>query len=109
MIDVRIDSGMETATMSVLRQEPRKTRIISAVSPAAIAPSLMTPSTAARTKTDWSKSNSNFSSGGIWAWMLGSASRTRSTTSRLDAPSPLRMVISTARRPSRRTTLVCTA
>ena len=41
----------ETATISVLRHEPRKSRIISAVSPAAMAPSLSTPSTAARTKT----------------------------------------------------------
>ena len=31
IIDVRIDSGIETAMMSVLRQLPRKSRIISAV------------------------------------------------------------------------------
>ena len=31
MTEVRIDSGMETAMMSVLRQLPRKSRIISAV------------------------------------------------------------------------------
>ena len=30
MIEVRIDSGIETAMISVLRQLPRKTRIISA-------------------------------------------------------------------------------
>ncbi len=52
MIDTRIDSGMETITMSVLRQLPRKTSSMSAVSPAAMAASLTTPSTDARTKTD---------------------------------------------------------
>ena len=31
MIEVRMESGMETAMMSVLRQLPRKSRIISAV------------------------------------------------------------------------------
>ena len=39
-------------TISVLRQEPRKSRIIRAVSPAAMAASLITPSTEARTKRD---------------------------------------------------------
>ena len=82
MIDVRIDSGIETATISVLRHEPRKSRIIRAVSPAAMAPSLSTPSTAARTNTDWSKSSSIFSSGGSCAWMPGRAARTRLTTLR---------------------------
>ena len=43
MIEVRIDSGIEVATISVLRHEPRNSRIIRAVSPAAIAPSLSTP------------------------------------------------------------------
>ena len=43
MTEVRIDSGIEVATMSVLRHEPRNSRIISAVNPAAIAPSLNTP------------------------------------------------------------------
>ena len=56
MTDTRIDSGIEMATMSVLRHVPRNIRIIRAVSPAAIAPSLITPSTAARTKIDWSNS-----------------------------------------------------
>ena len=52
MIETRIDSGIETSTMSVLRQLPRKTRSMSAVSPAAMAASFTTPSTAARTKND---------------------------------------------------------
>ena len=50
--------------MSVLRQLPRKSRIMSAVRPAAIAASLTTPSTAARTKIDWSKSSVTLSSFG---------------------------------------------
>ena len=44
-IDVRIDKGIETMTMRVERQDPRNRRIISAVSPAAIAPSRTTLAT----------------------------------------------------------------
>ena len=43
---------MDRAMISVLRQEPRKSRIISAVSAAAMTPSLTTPLMAARTKSD---------------------------------------------------------
>ena len=46
MIDVRIDSGIETAMISVLRQLPRNSRIISAVRQAAISASRTTPSIA---------------------------------------------------------------
>ncbi len=62
MIDTRIESGIETMTMSVLRQLPRKTRSMRAVRPAAMPASLTTPSTAARTKTDWSKRSETLSS-----------------------------------------------
>ena len=48
----RIDSGIETAIISVLRQLPRKTRIMMAVRHAAITPSRTTPSIEARTKID---------------------------------------------------------
>ena len=48
----RIDSGMEMAMISVLRQLPRKSRIIRPVSTAAIIASRITPLTAARTKID---------------------------------------------------------
>ena len=41
--DVRIDKGIETAMMIVLRQLPRKRRIIKPVRAAAIAPSRITP------------------------------------------------------------------
>jgi len=52
MTDVRIESGMDTAMMIVLRQLPRKSRIIAAVRQAAITASRITPLTAARTKMD---------------------------------------------------------
>jgi len=43
---------MEISTTSVERHEPRNSRIISAVRPAAIAPSRSTPCTDAFTNTD---------------------------------------------------------
>jgi hypothetical protein len=52
MMDVRIDSGIETAMMIVLRQLPRKTRIMIAVRHAAITASRTTPEMDARTNTD---------------------------------------------------------
>ncbi len=63
-IEVRIESGIDTRTTSVERQEPRNTRIMSAVRPAAIAPSRKTLSMALLTKTDWSKSSWMFIPGG---------------------------------------------
>ena len=44
-------------TTRVDRHDPRNSRIISAVSPAAIAPSRSTPSTDCLTNTDWSNSS----------------------------------------------------
>ena len=44
MIEARIDSGIETAMISVLRQLPRNSRIISAVRQAAMTASRSTPS-----------------------------------------------------------------
>jgi hypothetical protein len=52
MMDVRMDSGIDTAMMRVLRQLPRKSRIMAPVRQAAMMASQMTPLTAARTKTD---------------------------------------------------------
>ncbi len=52
MIEIRIDSGIETAMISVLRQLPRNTRIISAVRHAAMSASRSTPSIDARTNSD---------------------------------------------------------
>ena len=52
MREARIDSGIEVEMMSVLRQLPRNSRIMSAVSPAASTASRTTPLMAARTKSD---------------------------------------------------------
>ena len=48
----RIASGIEIMTTNVERHEPRNSRIISAVSPAAMAPSRTTLATASLTNTD---------------------------------------------------------
>ena len=53
--DERMDRGIETAMIRVLRQLPRKTRIMMAVRQAAMMASRTTPSMDARTKIDWSK------------------------------------------------------
>jgi hypothetical protein len=45
MIDTRMDSGIEIMTIKVERHDPRNSRIISAVSPAAMAPSRTTLTT----------------------------------------------------------------
>ena len=52
MIELRIDSGIETAMMTVLRQLPRNTRIINAVRHAATSASRSTPEIEAWTNTD---------------------------------------------------------
>ncbi len=85
MTEVRIDSGIETAMISVLRQLPRKSRIIRAVRHAAMIASWMTPVIAPRTKIDWSASRSTFSSGGSVLATRGIAARMLSTTSSVEA------------------------
>ncbi len=50
--EARIDSGIDTAIMTVLRQLPKNSRIISPVSIAAMIASRITPLTDARTKMD---------------------------------------------------------
>ena len=72
MIEVKIESGIDTAMMTVLRQLPRKTRIMKPVRQAAISASRTTPSIEARTNNDWSASGSTFSSGGSPDIMWGS-------------------------------------
>ena len=106
-IDTRIDSGIETTTMSVLRQLPRKTRSITAVSAAAMHASLTTPCTAARTKIDWSKSSETLSSLGSRLRVVGRVSRTRLTTSRVLALPSLRIDMRTDFLPSTCTMFVC--
>ena len=51
MIEVRMESGIDRQTMSVLRQLPRNSRIIIAVRKAAISASRTTPDTDARTNS----------------------------------------------------------
>jgi len=72
--EVRIERGIDRQTIKVLRQLPRKTRIISPVSPAAMSASRKTPLIDARTKIDWSNSSVTFSAGGNPASMAGKAS-----------------------------------
>ena len=109
MTEVRIDSGIETAMISVLRQLPRNSRIISAVRHAAITASRITPATAALTKIDWSASGLIFSCGGSVCATRGSSARMSLTTSIVEALPAFRMLTSTPRWPSWRTMLVCGA
>ena len=86
MIEQKIDSGIESATTSVFRQVPRKSRIIAAVRAAARTPSRITPLSAARTKTDWSNCGLSSSSGGQRRWIRGSVALMPLITSRVEAP-----------------------
>ena len=63
-MEVAIESGMDVQTMSVERQEPRKSRIIRPVSAAAMVASRTTSEIDSRTKMDWSKSGTILSAGG---------------------------------------------
>ena len=107
MIDDRIDSGIDTAMISVLRQLPRKIRIISAVRQAEMIASRTTPSIAARTNSDWSASGLISSSGGRLVAIRGSDSLMRETMSSVEAVPLLITESSAARWPSTRTMLVC--
>ena len=69
--DVRIASGIDTRTIRVERHEPRNSRIIAPVSPAAMSASRTTSEIAPDTKTDWSKICVIFMSGGAAARMAG--------------------------------------
>ena len=85
MIEQRIESGIDTAMITVLRQLPRKTRIISAVRHAAISASRSTPLIEAFTNSDWSASGLISSSGGSPASMRGRAFLTFWMMSSVDA------------------------
>ncbi len=104
--EVRIESGIEMQTISVLRQLPRNSRIMSAVSNAAMLASRTTPCTAARTNSDWSKSWVIFKAGGRVACILGRRSLTPCTTANVDAPPCRNTVSSDERPPLMRTMLV---
>ena len=107
--DTSIDNGMLIAITSVERHEPRKSRITSPVSTAASTASLATPSTAARTNTDWSTSGVTSTLAGSVARIGGSASFTRCTISSVEEPVDLSTVSSALRAPSTCTMLVCVA
>ena len=107
MIDARIESGIETAMITVLRQLPRKSRIISAVSTAAITASRTTPSIDARTNSDWSAELPDLELGRQLGDRAASAALTRSMMSSVDALPVFSTVSSAARWPSTRTMLVC--
>ena len=91
----------------VERQLPRKIRIMSPVSVAAITPSRMTPLTASLTKEDWSPTAVSSMLFGRPARMCGSSALTPLMTSSVEAEPAFRIVISTALEPSTRTMLIC--
>ena len=106
MIDARIESGIEIAMMTVLRQLPSRIRMSSAVRHAAMTASRTTPSIDARTKSDWSASCRTVSSGGRPGIARASASLTRAMMSSVDALPDFCTAIIDERRPSTRTMLV---
>ena len=107
MIDVRIDNGIDTAMMQVLRQLPRNSRIRAAVRQAAITASRTTPLMAARTKPDWSNSGVIFRSFGRICATTGNCASRELTISSVDEPPFLMTETSTPRSPFCRTMLVC--
>ena len=70
-MEVRIERGIETAMISVLRQLPKKIRIISPVRQAAMTASRTTPLMEARTNNDWSAIGRARNSGGRPARTMG--------------------------------------
>src|SRR5207237_5451423 len=104
--EVRIDRGIDVATIKVLRHDLRNSRIISAVSKPAIAPSCSTPVMAALTKTLWSNRKSTLRLDGRPARILGISLRAWSTTVRAGALPLLKLGTSAEWRPSRRTRFV---
>ena len=84
-IAVRIESGIDAITMSMLRGEPRNTSTMSATSTAAVTASRTTPHSAARTKRDWSNVSAARSPFGAVARISGSLAFTASTTASVEA------------------------
>ncbi len=100
-------SGMDTAMITVERQLPRKIRIITDVSRLAMTPSRATEVIASLTNTDWSFICDIFSDGGRVSSISGKIPLIPATTDSVDALPFFKIVISTARLPSTRTTFVC--
>ncbi len=109
MIELRIDSGMEIAIISVLRQLPRKSKIINAVRLAAMTPSRRTPMMEALTKIDWSNSSVIFRPFGAAARDPGSTSfLIWLTISSVETEPVFMMVSNAAGLPFARATFCCT-
>ena len=104
--EVRIERGIEIQTIKVLRQLPRKRRIMMPVRIAAMIASRTTPRMDARTKRDWSKRGFTFNSGVRPARILGRMALTLFTTERVDACPFLRTVSNAPRLPLVRTMFV---
>ncbi len=85
IIDVRIESGIETAMISVLRQLPRNTRIMKPVRHAAMIASRTTPLIDASTKMDWSERGLISSWGGRPASICGNNALIPEMMSSVDA------------------------
>ncbi len=105
----RMASGMDATTMTMLRTEPRKTRIISETRIELISASRSTFAMAARTNTDWSKSSLISIPSGAAALIAGIASRAASTTAMVEASDFFSTTREVDRRPSPRTMFDCTA
>ena len=106
-IELSTERGIEIAIMKVLRQEPMKSRIISAVSVAAIIPSRKTPLMAARTNNDWSANSRTSRSCDKPLRIRGMAALTRFTTSIVEAEPLLSTVSNAPLAPSLRTMFCC--
>ena len=91
MMPAQMESGMESETITVLRQSPRNSRIISETRIEEMIASRTTLVTAARTNTDWSKSSLSSMPLGAAAWISGSMARVASTTARVEASACFRM------------------
>ena len=108
MIDDRTASGIEIAMITVERQLPRNSRIIRLVSAAAIMPSRnhagdrrLARKRLVRERRDM------LSDDGRVSFSFGSSALTPATMASVEADPLLSTVISTERRPSMRTMLVC--
>ncbi len=84
-------SGIEVQTITIERQLPRNSPIISDTSADDSSASRSTRSIAPRTNTDWSKSMRKSIPCGAAALIAGSASRVASTTASVEASACLRM------------------
>ena len=107
MIEQRIDSGIDMAMISVLRQLPRKTRIISAVRQAAITASRRTPLDRRAHEHRLVGQRLDLELRRQRRLDARAARLDAATMSSVDALPVFRIVSSAARWPSTRTMLVC--